>query len=243
MSKIVVGTEIYMSERFSDLWLRAAKKNLPADVKVIVFDNNPYWQEESVNVRNKCAESFYKYVKLLPHCTLAHTAELLRQFALNEEAKYYLHMDADLPPLAGVFETMVKHVEDGAIAATELGNGCCFICHTGASTDMSCQRIPYRKGGPRSRFSDKLDESYRNAANGLLYFDHCQWMFHELERQGHRVDIVDYKFVHATVASFKKEGTQRLRDYDGNLEFQRTVKKAHAAFWNNEEIKELMCQK
>jgi len=242
-SKVVVGTEIYMSEKFSELWLRAAEKNLPSGVKVIVFDNNLDWQEESINVRNRCAKLFYKYVRLLPHCQLAHTAELLRQHALNENAGYFFHLDTDCPPLAGVFEKMMSHIHNGAIAATEKTSGCCFVSHTLAATDMTCQRVPYRGTEFRSRFSDMLNESHRNPSNGLLYFDHCQAMFHELELRGNRVDIVNYDFVHATIPSFKKKGSTRVRDYENNKPLQDHMENVHRAFWDNAEIKELMCQK
>ena len=45
--KIFVGTETYLSEKFMRVWIAAAKKNLPPDVTVWVFDNNPENEPES----------------------------------------------------------------------------------------------------------------------------------------------------------------------------------------------------
>ena len=239
--KIIIGTEIYMTEGFSDVWFRAAEKNIPKDIRIIVFDNNPNDRAESIFVKYLCSRSDqFKYVRLLPHCHVGHTTELLRQYALNEKAGYYFHLDMDCPPLKGVFEKMMWHIKDGATTVNEKAGSHCFICDTLATTDMSCQRLPWRDGF-HTRFSVFLGDSNMN--NGLKYFDNCRAMFHELIIQGYRVDIVDYNFVHASAASYKDKDSSRVPDWINDKNIRTRIEQSHNAFWDNAEIKELMCQK
>jgi len=238
--KIVVGTEIYFSDQFSNLWLRAAKVNLPPDVEVVVFDNNLEDRGESLAVQYKCLQQGCKYVRLLPNCHQNHAVELLRIHALNVGAEAYFHLDIDCPPLKGLYETMIAHLQPDVAIVTEKAGAHCFIARTMATVDMTCQRIPFREGEQRTIFSDCAVETNKK---GLRFFDHCRWMFHEMTLRGGYVKVVDHDFVHATIASLKEPKSHRLMEAVKFPSLLTHVANVHDSFWGNAEIKELLCQK
>ena len=144
MSKIAVGTEIYKSDKFADLWLKAACANIPQDISVIVFDNNFYGVAESKRVQDQCNSMIgFEYFRLLPNCHQNHSVEFIRQYALNIGADIYIHLDIDCPPLKGVIEKLLQHIYDGADCVTEKAGAHAFAVKTKLSLDMSCQRLPF----------------------------------------------------------------------------------------------------
>jgi hypothetical protein len=240
--KIVIGTEIYKSARFSELWVKAAHANLNREIEVIVFDNNRILDgiNESWKIKDAWNEFGFKYFRLLPNCHQNHSVEMLRQHAVNVGAEIYIHLDIDCPPLKGVVEKIAAPVIVGSDIATEQAGAFCFAARTKSTTDLSCQRMPYRDGECKTRFSEFTSPpDYR----GIRFFDHCRWMFHEIELRGGRVDIVNNNPLHATVASLGEAGSQRAHDLKGNPELIEHIKKAHEVFWNNDEVKALLCQK
>ena len=237
--KIIVGTEIYRSEKFSNLWLKAAKVNIPADVPVIVFDNNPENWPESKKVEKTCNESGYRYFKLAPNSWQDTSVEALMRYASDEYYDVYFHLDIDCPPLKGMFEKMIAHILDGATAVTEKAGAHCFAAKTVSTRGMSCRRLPFLSGESETRFSHFTSKPNHG---GLRYFDHCRLIFHRLESRGDRVDIVDYGFLHPAMASLFDPDSSRQYDIEGKQELADQLKAAHISFWNNEEVKDLLCQ-
>ncbi len=236
--KVILGTEIYKSDLFSDLWIRAANANVSDDIEVIIFDNNEYGVEESKRVEKQCSQiNGFHYFRLLPNCHQNHSVEFLRQFAINQKADVYIHLDIDCPPLKDVVDKLLYHIESGADCVTEKCGAHAFAVKTLLTVDMSCQRLPFRDGEYRTKFSDLT--STPNEL-GIQYFDHCRWMFHELARRGYYVDTPDYNFVHATVASIGHKYSQRIENFREDDDFINHVKRVHTCFWNHPEIKQLM---
>jgi len=237
--KIIIGTEIYRSEKFSNLWLKAARVNIPADVPIIVFDNNPENWPESKMVEKTCYESGYRYLRLSPDSQQDDSVEALMRYASDEHFDVYFHLDIDCPPLKGMFDKMIGHILDGAVAVTEKAGAHCFIAKPSSTNGMSCKRLPFLPGETTTRFSEFTSKPNYN---GLRYFDHCRKVFHDLEARGGRVDIVDYGFPHSTIASLNDKDSSRQRDIEGKKGLKERLQTIHDEFWDNEEIKDLLCQ-
>ena len=62
-----------------------------------------------------------------------------------------------------------------------------------------------------------------------------------MERRELRVDIVDYDFIHATIASVDDVDSQRLIGFENEKGLISYVKHVHECFWGNKEVKELLC--
>jgi hypothetical protein len=236
--KIFVGTETYLSEKFMRVWIAAAKKNLPSGVTVYVFDNNPENEPETKTTNDLCKEAGFNYFKMIPSCLQCHSVDMLYWAAVKGGADIFVHLDIDCPPLSGVFEKIIAPVVAGASAATEGGGAHCFAVRTRDAIDMTAQRLPHYPGEVETRFSKMI--CHNPLAGGVKYFDHCRWIFHDLERRGKEVVITNFNPLHPTIATLGNEKSHRMHDCRGKEELIKAVSIAHKAFWENPEVRELI---
>ena len=240
LGKIVLGTEIYMSERFSRVWVNAAKKYMPPNIDVLIFDNNVNDQGEGSRIaKTACAENGWLYHKMMPGCLQCHSVDMLYWYAACKPAEIFVHLDIDCPPLEGVVEGIIAPVKAGASAATEIGGAHCFAVRVSDVRDMSAQRLPIYRGEKETRFSQWITYSPEDQY-GRRFFDHCRWVFHDLEKRGLRVDITNFGFLHAGVASLGKVKSTRYQDCVRVPGVVEAFAERHAEFWADPRIRELM---
>jgi hypothetical protein len=103
---------------------------------------------------------------------------------------------------------------------------------------MTAQRLPIYPGEMETRFSKNIN--HKPLASGVRYFDHCRWIFHNLEKQGKRVEITSFKPLHPKIATLGNMNTHRTKDWVGNESLISRVAIAHEEFWKNKEVRGLL---
>jgi hypothetical protein len=234
--KTIIGTEIYLSDDFSDLWLRALTRmpELWRKYNFIVFDNNPPNAMESEHVRLTCAMYDITYHRNAPSCRVGHSLDQLARYAHHYQHPYFIHVDIDCPILDKKHLTQLeKAMQDADVGAAIAANDDFAPYFSAFRTelvfDFSAGYYPVHEG--------MTDTPLRSAAKTGV-FDHAQYWMHRAIESGYKVEQIDIPVLHAACASLLHSDSQRAI-LAGDEERQ-MLEQRHTEFWADDRVKQIM---
>lgn len=233
MLKIVIGTELYLSNKFSPIWVRALER-IPRKTdtyeiaSIAIFDNNPLGNIiEYENIFD-----YDEYIFANPSPTnIGVSIEQLGFFMHAHNADAMIHIDIDLLPEQRHIEQAVKELKKPISGFTNLGGTHFFGLNKGSVPEyMTAQRIPISAATGKSWWTQNC--------KGHL-FDNMQYWFHYLHTTGYPVNVVNWDVIHAGGASYGQPGSMRTAEVDaiGMKEWQL---KSHEDYFNNEKVKQFI---
>jgi len=235
--KPIIGTEIYLSDDFSALWI-AALLRLPDEFferfDVIVFDNNPPGREESERVRAKCEENGFVYHRNAPGSHTCDALDQLSRYAHYYKHEYYIHVDIDCPILdANHVYQLTNAIRNPAVGAAGASVDAPYftIFRTSLVFDFSAAYFPVYAGmtnTPHKRMAE--------TTGGI--FDHARFLMHRIIESGYRVEQLDIPVLHAACPSLYEPESQRARIVGD--EERRVLQSRHEAFWADERVQKIM---
>lgn len=236
--KIVIGTETYLSEKFSKVWLDAIDDiqritDTYDIVGVALFDNNPDLEFESEILTLQCQRYNVDYYRNPPSCNIGIAVEQLAFYMHSKKADAMIHIDIDLLPEQKHIERAVRYLKENKVSGfTNMGGTHFFALTKGSCPEyMTAQRIP--------KSAAKGSSWWSGNCKGHL-FDNMQYWFHYLQTTGWPVHVVNWDVIHAGGASYGQPGSMRTAEVDaiGMKEWQI---KSHEDYFNTPKVKKYLC--
>lgn len=239
--KVLIGTELHLSERFSQVWTRAAiENNLLSRFDIVIFDNNPEGKQESDLIQKRCKDTGLKYWRNPPNSRLHNTVDNLATMAREGGYEYYVHLDIDCPPVqVECLDVLLEEVDRPGVAVVTDRAGAHFVAfETITCSWMPAGYHPMYEGMKDTRFRNTVENDHPNVA-GYHWFDECRWIFQHCVEIGKEVVVLELPLLHPCGTSFNVHGSRRWRQVVSGPKEYSNMKTAHRLFWSNPIIKQL----
>ena len=235
--KIVIGTELYLSKRFSKVWLNAMddiqRKTDTYEISgVAMFDNNPSGEFESDISKVKCPRYDVSYHRNPPSTNIGVSIEQLAFFMHANKADAMIHIEIDALPEQQHIESSVKYLKENKVSGfTEFGGTHFFALTAGSCPEyMTAQRLPKACVKGESWWTKKCQ---------TYLFDTMQYWFHYLHTTGWPVHLTEFGVLHAGGASYGQPGSKRTREID-SIGMKDWQLKSHEDYFNNPKVKKYL---
>lgn len=240
MKKALIGTELHLSKRFSNVWFNAVAyhQELREKFDFVVFDNGAE-DGEAQDIKVRCDKMGFRFFVLPKNSRLHNAVDNIATIARENKYEFYGHFDIDCPPVfPNLVDLLFSELDKPGVAAVTDRDGAHFCAFkTKICSWMPAGYHPVYDGMKQTRFLDVAKMGAKDQA-GRNWFDECRWIFQDCEEQGYGVKTLELPLLHPTCTSFNIPGSRRWGQvYPSETEWYK-AKAAHESFWSNPVIRQ-----